>query len=74
MILPGAILAYLRDYDENYNVGWKGVYTFTSLIAFSLSCVGWVIIEALSEYNVPFCVIIYPPFIFSVVLLSLYRN
>lgn len=48
MVLPGAVLAYLRDYDENYNIGWKGVYTTTSLAAFSLSCVCWVILEALS--------------------------
>lgn len=47
MILPGAILAYLRDYDENYHSGWKGVYTFTSIISFSISCVAWVIVEAL---------------------------
>lgn len=44
MILPGAILAYLRDYDENYHSGWKGVYTFTSIVSFSTSCGAWIII------------------------------
>jgi hypothetical protein len=44
MILPGAILAYLRDYDQNYHVGWKGVYTSTSIVIFSLSCLSWVVI------------------------------
>lgn len=74
MILPGAVLAYLRDYDENYHVGWKGVYTFASIISFSLSCIVWVVIEALIQYNIPFCLVIYPPFMLIIVLLSLYRN
>ena len=44
MILPGAVLAYLRDYDENYHIGWKGVYTFASIFIFTLSCVAWIVI------------------------------
>ena len=47
IVLPGAILAYLRDYDENYHVGWKGVYTFISVLAYGSSYFCWVILEAL---------------------------
>ena len=74
LVLPGAILAYLRDYDENYHVGWKGVYTFTGIISYFFSCFCWVIIEALTTYNVPFCIVDYPLFIGSIVLSSIRRN
>lgn len=50
------------------------MYTFTSIVSFSISCVAWVVIEALIEYNIPFCIIIYPPFILTILALALYRN
>ena len=74
IVLPGAILAYLRDYDENYHVGWKGVYTFISVVAYGVSCCCWVIIEALIEFNVPFCIVGYPLFIGSIIISSARRN
>ena len=75
IVLPGAILAYLRDYDENYQVGcMKGVYTVTGIGAYGASCLCWVLIEALVEYNTPFCMIAYPVFMGSILLVAAQRN
>lgn len=74
LVLPGAILAYLRDYDENYHPGWRGVYTTISIVSYGASCFCWVIIEALIEFNIPFCIVCYPLFIGSIIISSLQRN
>lgn len=41
VVLPGTVLAFLREYDENFHDGWKGVYTYTSIAAYAASMIMW---------------------------------
>lgn len=74
LIFPGAILAYLRDYDENLHIKWHGVYTMTSIFSYIFSNLIWMIIEAATSINIPFCVITYPIFLIPICIMAIYRN
>lgn len=67
-------MAYLRDYDHNLHIKWHGVYTMTSIYSFAFSNIVWMISEAVTTINIPFCVITYPIFLISISLMALYRN
>lgn len=74
VIVPGVFLSLLRAYDENYNTGWGGVYTVVGNLAFVLSTLFWVLLEAVYPYTIPFSSVTYPSLILSVVVISYKRN
>ena len=74
VFIPGALVAFLRDYDENFHEGWRGVYTFISIFAYFLSMLLWVGIEGLLNRHIPFCLIGYPFLISAIVATAHKRN
>ena len=74
VILPGAILTFLRDYDENYHEGWGGVYTYLSIGAYIISIIIWIIIEGITYRDVPFCLFGYPFLLATIIALAHSRN
>lgn len=50
LIFPGAIIAYLRDYDNNLNMErGQGLYSYIAMVSYGLGTFIWVLIEAFTN-------------------------
>ena len=75
LVFPGAIIAYLKDYDDNLNMErGQGLYHYIARISYGVGTLVWVLIEALTNMTIPFCVTVYPIFLGSIILSAQYRN